>query len=176
MGSRRSISFRKREAVDEVYVFPVFHHAATLDRRDSTVMVEYDGDEVLIIAGDVPGMQGYYKSYPEVVDNDERRRAEHEFARDLLTYAEEELSEFDPRTSSSKSNSGNRSMRDLYVRVDRSRRDEVVLQLWKVLNEMRDRYVEFLDRLDDVNYREFDSLEAEVVAITKRFDCSDGED
>ena len=172
--SHSSISFKKRQEADEVYVYPLHENTATLHTTNSTVLVNHQDDgNVLVIAGKIPGMTGYYDNYDNV-DEDEEKRREHEFSRDLLDNALDFLSEYDPETSSSKSNSGNRSMNDIYVRVDEDKRDEVVLKMWKLLNYMEDEYHSFLERHDPDEFVEHPSLVDEVVQITRKSELGEG--
>lgn len=82
----------------------------------------------------------------------------------------ERLSEYDPETSYSKANSGNRSMRDIYVEVSEEKRDEVVMQMGKVLSWLKDRHIEFMENHRPDDFRELPALEDEVLRISKRFD------
>lgn len=169
MGSTRSISFRKRNEVDEIYTFPVEIEQAVLQIRNSVVMVEYQEDgEVLIIAGNLPGLTGYFDNYPGV--NGEERKRRREFARELLEESEDFLDGYSPKESTSKSNSGNRSMNDLYVTVVQEDRDLVVMKMWQMLNHMKKRYVEFLRNSDEEEYYDYPSLEGEVVQISKHIE------
>jgi hypothetical protein len=169
MASTSSISFRKREEADEVYMFPLYENSVTLNTNNSTVMVEYlDKGRVRVIAGDIPGMIRYYVNYPD--DDDEQKQREHEFSKELLDEALDRLSEYDPETSYSESNQGNKSMNDIYVEVRKENLDAVVMQLWRVLNWLKDEHIAFMEehRPDDV--RELPALEEEVLRISKRFD------
>lgn len=171
--SSSSISFNKRLEADEVYVYPLHESTATLHTTNSTVMVDHQDDgSVLVIAGKIPGMAGYYDNYDNV-DEDEEKRRKHQFSHDLLDDALNFLSEYDPKTSSSKSNSGNKSMEDIYVRVDEEKRDEVVLKMWKLLNFMKDEYHSFLEKHDPDEFVEHPSLEDEVVQITRKSELSE---
>lgn len=170
MTSHSNISFRKREDVDEIYTFPYQVNDATLKTDNSVVMVEYQDDgEALIIAGNLPGMTGYYDNYPDV-ENEEKQR-KHEFAQELLDEAKEFVEEYGPETSSSKTHSGNRSLRDLYVKVDREDRDRVVMAMWQMLNYMKQRYIEFLEESEEDEHLDYPSLEKEIVEISKTLDC-----
>lgn len=170
MSSTQSISFRKRKDVDEIYTLPISVDEATLQITTSVVMVEYlDDDEVLIIAGNLPGLSGYFDNYPDVDGAEKQRR--YEFAQELLPEAKTYLTGYDPQESTSSSNSGNRSMEDLYVEIERAKRDEVVMAMWQMLNWMKDRYIEFLGESDEDVYIAERPLETEVVDISKRLDC-----
>lgn len=167
MGSTPSISFRKRDEVDEIYTFPYEVRQSTLQIRNSAVMIEYlDDGEVLIIAANLLGVAGYFNNYPDKEGDDKKRR--HELAHELVEYAEDQLSEYDPQTSTSKANSGNRAMRDIYVTVDEKKRDEVVMKMWQILNHMKKRYIKSLQESDEKEYHDYPSLEEEVLDITKR--------
>lgn len=169
MGSTSSISFRKRKDADEIYTFPYEVNQATLQIRNSVVMVEYQGDgEVLIIAGNLPGMAGYFNNYPGVKGEDKHRR--HKFSNKLLENAEEFLEDYDPQRSTSTSNSGNRSMEDLYVTVQEEKQDEVVMKMWKMLNHIRDEYIGFLSDQENEEYHDYPPLEEEILEITKKCD------
>lgn len=169
MASSPSISFRKREEADEVYLFPVYQENATLNTKNSTVMVEdLDEGRVRVIAGNIPGMIRYYVNYPD--ESDEQKQREHAFSEELLEEALERLSEYDPETSYSEANSGNRSMRDIHVEVGEEKRDEVVMQMWKVLNWLKDEHIEFMEEYRPDDVRELPTLEDEVLRISKRFD------
>lgn len=170
MSSTQSISFRKREDVDEIYTLPIAVNDATLQITTSVVMVEYQDDgEALIIAGNLPGMRGYFDNYPDVEGEEKHER--HEFARELLPESKAYLEEYDPQESTSTSNSGNRSMKDLYVKVESEKRDKVVMVMWRMLHHMKERYITFLEESDEAEYIAEQPLEAEVVDISKRIDC-----
>jgi hypothetical protein len=167
MGSTGSISFRKRNQADEIYTYPFDVRQSTLQIRNSVVMVEYlDDGEVRVIAGNLPGVAGYFNNYPNVKGEDKSRR--HELSHELVEYGEDFLSEYDPKTSTSESNSGNRTMEDIYVTVDQEKRDEVVLKMWQMLNHMKERYIESLSESDEKDHHNYPSLEEEVLEITKR--------
>lgn len=169
MGRKSSISFKQRDEADEVYVFPVFQDSATLNTKNSTVMVEYlDEDRVRVIAGNIPGMIRYYVNYPD--EDDDQKQRERDFSENLLKKALERLSEYDPETDYSKANSGNKSMNDIFVEVDEEKRDEVVMEMWKVLNWLRDEHIEFVQEHRPDDLRELPALEEEVLRISKRFD------
>jgi len=166
MGSTQSISFRKRNEVDEIYTFPYDVRQSTLQIRNSVVMVEYlDDGEALIIAGNLPGVAGYFNNYPDVEGEDKKRR--HKLSHELVEYAEDFLSEYGPKTSTSKSNSGNRSMEDIYVTVGQEKRNEVVLKMWQMLNHMKERYIESLSKSDEEDHHAYVSLREEVLETTK---------
>ena len=176
MGSSSSISFRKREEVDEIYRFPVKTDLVTFRQKNSTLMIQHKDDgNVLIIAGNIPGMTGYFKNYPEQVENDEEKKRRHEHARRRLETAKEILSDFDPKTSRSTANSGNQSLRDLYVEVDGDRRDDAVLQMWKALNYLKEDYLQYLKEYEPEEYAEFPHLADEVLDITKEHDVEESE-
>jgi hypothetical protein len=169
MAPTSNISFEKRNEADEVYVFPMYQESATLDTKNSTVMVEsLDEGRVRVIAGNIPGMVRYYVNYPD--EEDDQKQREQEFSEELLNEALERLSEYDPETSYSKTNSGNRSMRDIYVEVSEEKRDEVVMQIWKVLNWLKDEHIKFMENHQPDDFRELPALEDEVLRISKRFD------
>jgi hypothetical protein len=105
------------------------------------LVVEHD-DELRIIAGSLPGMSGYHDNYPDVED-DHSRRSQRELAEANVEYALAVLDEYDPNTSSSRSNSGNYSMSDLYVTVDPDDRDDVLLKMWHIFNRLGQRDLEF---------------------------------
>lgn len=130
-------------------------------------MIEHlDNDEVLIIVGNLPGVGGYFDNYPDVTGEDKTR--EHELSHELIEYAKDFLSEYDPKTSTSKSNSGNRSMMDIYVTVDQEKRDEVVLKTWKMLNYMKEQYIESLSKSEEKDHHDYPSLKEEVLELTKK--------
>lgn len=169
MASQSSISFRKRNDVDEIYTFQYQVRGATLSIDNSVVMVEYQDDgQALIIAGNLPGMSGYFDNYPDVEGEEKQRR--HVFARELLEEAKAHLKGYDLKESTSKSNSGNRSMEDLYVTVDREERDHVLFKMWQMLNEMKERYIEFLEESDEDEYLDYPSLESEIIEISRELD------
>lgn len=172
MASQRSISFRKRNDVDEIYTFQYQVRSSTLTIDNSVIMVEYqDEGRALIIAGNLPGMTGYFNNYPEVDGEDKQRQRN--FARELFGKAKTHIEEYDPEESTSKSNSGNRSMEDLYVTVDKRERDRVVFKMWQMLNEMKEEYIEFLEQSDEDEYLNYPSLESEIVDISKGLDISE---
>jgi len=132
-------------------------------------MVEYqDDNQVLVIAGNLPGLNRYFNNYPDV-DGDQKQQ-EHVFAQELLKQAKTHIEEYDPKESTSKSNSGNRSMEDLYVTVDREERDRVVFKMWQMLNDMKNEYIEFLEESDEDEYLDYPSLQSEVVEISQDLD------
>ena len=171
MASSTSISFDKREEVDEVYLFPIRDDPVTQNTQNSSIMVEYQDDgTVLIIAGNIPGMRGYFKNYPDVVEGDEQKEREHKLAKERLDCALEKLSEYDPKTSHHKANSGNIRMRDIYVEVPKEQRDEVILQMWQVLNDLRTDWLEYVKDAESESYVEYDQLEDEILEIIKRLE------
>lgn len=161
--SKSSISFRHREDADEIFVFPIEHNQATFQTENAVVMVEYQDDgTVLIIAGQIPGMNQYYENYD--FDGDPEREAQHDLARSLLPEAEAFLSEYDPQTDYSRSNSGNKHMQDIYVEVNEEDRDAVVMKMWQLLNYLKRKYEE---ESDDEIVRH-PSLEDEIVELTRK--------
>lgn len=167
MARKSSISFKKRNEADEVYVFPLYEESATLNTRNSTVMVEYIEDEkVRVIAGSIPGMIRYYVNYPD--EDDDQKQREQEFSHELLEEALDCLSEYDPETDYSEANSGNKTMEDIYVEVSEEKRDEVVMQMWKVLSYLKRKHLEFLEETRPDDFRELPPLEDEIVRISKR--------
>ncbi|MFC7047355.1 hypothetical protein ACFQH6_19795 [Halobacteriaceae archaeon GCM10025711] len=171
MSSTTSISFRMRDDADEIFEFPIITDPVTFGRRNSVVMVSYtENGTVLVIAGKIPGMNGYYKNYPEVVKGDPQKIKEHQFSRNLLEKVLKELSEYNPETSTAESNSGNRTLSDIYVEVDEEKRDEAVLAMWRVLHRLREEHLEFLKNSDSDEPVEYESLADEVLRITSEFD------
>lgn len=167
--STRSISFKKRKEVDEKYIYPVKFNVVTNYTQNSIVMVEYkENEKVLIIGGNLPGLEGFYKNYPDVVEGDEQKEALHRLSTALKDDAIDFLSEYEPETSSSKSNSGNRSLNDIYVEVDEEQRDEVLLKMWKLLNYMTGKYEKYLQEHEPEKFERHDTLEKEIVRITMK--------
>lgn len=145
MTASPNLSHRIREEIDEVYTFPIKYSRLGYDTKNSTVLVNYrDDGEVTVIVNDPPGRQGYYENYPDTAEDDPARQAKHELANDLVEYAEMLLAEYEPQTSHWKANSGNRSLRDIYVRVDEDDVDEVLIKMWQLLIEFKLRYIEYL--------------------------------
>jgi len=174
MASQQSISFRKRNDVDEIYTFPYQVNEATLTIDNAVVMVKYQDDgQVRVIAGNLPGLSSYFNNYPDV-DGEEKQR-QYEFAQQLLEEAKTHIAEYDPKESTSKSNSGNRSMQDLYVTVEKAERDRVVFKMWQMLNEMKERYISFLKDSDEDEHLDYPSLESEIVEVSKDLDIDLGE-
>jgi len=135
-------------------------------------MVEYqDNNQVLIIAGNLPGLAKYFDNYPDVEEEEKQRQ--HEFAQKQLEQAKTYLAEYDPKESISESNSGNRSMKDLYVTVNREERDQVVFKMWQMLNEMKERYIEFLEESDEEEHLEYPSLRSEIIDISQDIDLNE---
>lgn len=176
MGKKNNISFKKRDEADEVYLFPVLDDEAIFNTKNSEILIEYQSDgTVLIIAGDIPGMVGYYKNYPDAVEDDEEKKAQYKLARCLLDEALDYLSEYDPETDYAETHSGNKDMRDIYVEVSEEKRDEVVLKMWKMLNYLRDKYIEFVQESDSKKVRDYPSLEDEIVRITQKSELSESD-
>lgn len=169
MSSQSSISFRKRNDVDEVYTFRYQVRGSTLSIDNSVVMVEYQDDhEALIIAGNLPGLAWYFNNYPNV-EGDEKQQ-KYEFSREQLEHAKTHLEGYGPKESTSQANSGNRHMEDLYVTVDREERDQVVFKMWQMLSEMKERYIEFLEASDDEEHLDYPSLQREIINISQDID------
>lgn len=164
--SKSSISFRKRKKADEIFVFPIEHNEATFQTENAVVMVENNGDgTVLVIAGHLPGMNRYYENYD--FDGDPEKEAAHELAHRLLEDAMEFLSEYDPQTDYSESNSGNQSMRDIYVEVPAEERDAVVMKMWQLLHYLKTEYTEFLASESSDEHVNYPSLEDEILTLSK---------
>lgn len=164
MARKSSKAFRKRDDVDEVYTFQ-YGISSILNIDNSVVMVEYQDDQVLIIAGYLPGLTGYYNDCPDV--GGEEKKRQREFSRELLDEAKTYLQEYNPKEDYSESNQGNRSMSDLYVTVDREERDRVVFKMWQMLNHMKTRYLEFLKESNDEEYLDYPSLQDEIIDISQ---------
>jgi len=172
MTSRSSISFRKRDTADEIYTFQYQVRDATLSIDNSVVMVEYQEDDTaLVIAGNLPGLAGYFNNYPDIEDEEKQRQ--HEFARSQLKHAKDHLEEYGPEESISEAHSGNRSMQDLYVYVNSEERDRVLFKMWQMLNEMKERYIEYLEKSDEEEHLDYPSLQNEIIEISKKIDLNE---
>jgi len=169
MTASPNLSFRMKEDIDEVYTFPIKYDNLGFNRENSTVLVNYHEDSTAtVIAKHPPGRSGYHENYPDVED-DPARQAQRELAHDLVKYAEDLLAEYDPKTSHWTANSGNRSLRDIYVEVDENEVDEVIIKMWGLLNEFKQRYIDYLvkhkpDKLSSPS----NSLENKVTEIKLR--------
>lgn len=59
-------------------------------------------------------------------------------------------------------------MEDVYVTVDREERDRVVFIMWQMLNDMKQRYIEFLEKSNEEEYLDYPSLQNELIEISQR--------
>lgn len=145
MTASPNLSFRMRDEIDEVYTFPIKYSKSGYDRENSTVLVNHHDDgKATVILTDPPGRNGYYDNYPNAEKDEPKHQAKSELASDLVEYAETILDEYDARTSSWTANSGNRSLRDIYVKVDSDKIDEVLIKMWQILVEFKPRYIDYL--------------------------------
>lgn len=143
MPASPNFSYRIRDEIDEVYTFSIKHKSLGYDEKMATVLVRYDDHSgATIIAHDPPGMQGFHVNYP--IEDDSKREREHQMANELLSYAEGVLENYEIKTSSWKTNSGNRSLRDIYVNVEDDEVDQVLLNMYQFLHHARDEYLNFL--------------------------------
>ena len=144
MTASPNLSSRMSEDIDEVYTFPIKYDKLGFNLENSTVLVNYHEDSTAtVIVKHPPGRSGYYENYPDVED-DPSRQAQRELAHELVEYAENLLAEYDPKTSHWKANSGNRSLVDIYVRVGEEKVDEVIIKMWDLLNEFKQRHIDYL--------------------------------
>ncbi|MFC7138538.1 hypothetical protein ACFQMA_01655 [Halosimplex aquaticum] len=145
MPASPNLSHQIREEIDEVYTFPINYDHLGYDVETSTVLVNYrDDGTATVIVSDPPGRQGYYENYPDSAEDDPVRQAKHELADELVERSETLLAGYDPQRSYWRANSGNRSLRDIYVRVDEEAVDEVILKMWQLLVEFKPKYKEYL--------------------------------
>jgi hypothetical protein len=171
MTSKPSRSSQRREQADEIYRFPVKYSTHLFHIENSIVLIEYTDNTLLITIGKIPGMEGYFKNNPSVVEGDEEKELQHEFANELLDEALGCLSEYNPKTSYHKSNSGNKYMSDIYFGVSKDERNNALRKVWKVLNRLRDRHIEYLEQVDPDKVSNPPLLEEEIIEITKNWDC-----
>lgn len=168
MTSKSSISFRHRKDADQVYTLPVRVRPATLQRDLATILVKHrDDGSVLIIAGNIPGATWYFQESDDSQDPDDGPLSDQEFSAKLVEWGLGFLSEYEPETSHSRSHSGNKHMKDIYVTVDESDRDDVVVDMWRMLNEQRERYIQRLRQSEEHDFIEAESLEYEVLDLSK---------
>jgi hypothetical protein len=141
-------SHRIRDEVDEVYTFPIKHDHLGYDIENATVLVNRreDGTATVLLT-DPPGRQGYYLNYSDPPE-EPAREALHQLAEDLVERAETLLEEYDPQLSRWKANSGNRSLRDIYVQVDVDEIEDVILKMYQLLVEFKPRYLEHLEEYE----------------------------
>lgn len=137
-------SHRIRDEVDEVYTFPMKHHHLGYDIENATVLVNrHENGTATVLLNDPPASQGYYLNYSDPPE-EPARAALHELAEELVERAETLLDEYDLQLSHWKANSGNRSLRDLYVQVDVDEVEDVILKMYQLLVEFKARYIEHL--------------------------------
>lgn len=173
MTASPNLSHRMREDIDEVYTFPIKYKSLGFDLENSTVLVNYhQNSTATVILKDPPGRSGYYENYPCAEDTPERQ-AKRELAHDLVEYAEDSLAEYDPKTSHWKANSGNRSLSDIYVKVREENVDEVIIKMWELLNEFKQRYIDYLAKHEPEDLASpTNSLENKFTEIKRRQDLS----
>lgn len=137
--------FNERELADEHYIFHKKLGSVDHVNQETSVMVEYlEDDELIIAAQRLPGASGYYQNYPEVVEENERYLAEHNAAQDRISRAMSMLEEFDPRTYTEETYSGNKVLSAIYIRVPEDKREEALVDFWIMLNYLRKDYYSFL--------------------------------
>lgn len=153
MTASPNFAHRISEEIDEVYTFPTKHKKLGYDLKQSTVLVRYEEGETTVIMHDPPGVEKYYTNYPDAEDNEESRRF-HDLSNEIVDHAREELSQYDPEISSWTSNSGNRSLRDIYVKVEKDQVEQVLIIMYQILSFALNEYTDFLQE-----YREEELVE-----------------
>jgi len=149
MTASPDIAHRMREEIDEVYTFEKMHSRLGYDISQATVQVSYEEDgRATVILHDMPGVSGYYINYPGVVEGDEKKEREYELAHELVDFAMDLLDDYSPKKSSWTSNSGNRSLRDIYVEVDEQEIDQVIILMYQILHRFNSEYIEFLEKYE----------------------------
>ena len=164
-----NISSQMEDDIDEVFTFPIKYDRFGFDRRNSTVLVNYHEDSTAtIILNDPPGRLGYHHNQSEI-ENDPVRQAQRDLAHDLVEYAEELFAEYDPQTSSWTANSGNRNLLDIYVKVDKHEVNAVMINMWELVKEFKERYVEYLTKHEPEELvSPSNSLENKITEIKRR--------
>ena len=172
MPASPNLSSRMRDEIDEVYTFSVKHKKIGYDEKKATVLVNYHDDgTATVIANNPPGMQGYHVNYS--IDDDPKREREHELAKELLNYVESVMDGHDIKTSSWTSNSGNRSLNDIYVKVEVEKVDQVLLNMYQFLHHAREEYIAFLQEFEPNELVEpTSSIEEKVVDIVSSTESS----
>lgn len=146
MPASPNLSHRTREEIDEVYTFPIKYDHLGYDIETATVQVNHGDDgKATVILNDPPGKEGYFVNYPESAEDDPTRQAEQKLANELVESAEDLLAGYDPQTSHWKADSGNRTLRDIYVTVDQGEVDQVIIKMWQLLTEFKPKYIQHLE-------------------------------
>ncbi|RAW45321.1 hypothetical protein DQW50_09230 [Halorubrum sp. 48-1-W] len=137
--------FNDRELADEHYVFRKKLGSVDHVTQETSVMVEYlDNDELIIAGQRLPGISEYYQNYPDVVKENEKYQARHTAAKDRINRAISMLEEYDPKTYTAETYSGNKVLSAIYIRVPEDKREEALVDFWNMLNYLRKDYYSFL--------------------------------
>ncbi|MFC7059178.1 hypothetical protein [Halovenus salina] len=162
--------FHRPRFADEHYLFPVRFPPPVRETQSASVMIEYlDDGELIIAARRLPGVYSYFVNYPDVVAEDEKLKAEHENTRERVETALEMLDAFNPQTYTLETASGNKLLSAIWVQVPEQMRDDVLVQMWQMLNYLREEYIAFLEEWEPEKVyeyvREHQLLEHEVAEI-----------
>lgn len=134
--NRVSRSKKLENEADVIYTIDMPFHL-----RDSKIMLINRGeDEVEVIVGNIPVPSKYDldRNNPEILEDDETMRG-HVSAKWIVTETTEMFSNYDWKTSSSKSRNPNYHLNDIYFTCKREQVEDAVITAKKFLAELEEK-------------------------------------
>lgn len=130
------------------------NHSAHTDRVSDKIDVTYEidmlfrnqsakinlldhGDDVEVVVSDIPTLFGYHQNF-DIQRTDNEKLKQHAVARWVLEDTARILDEYDWKSSSNKTHSGNLSLRDVYFTCARENVDDAVMDAKKFLTELEE--------------------------------------
>jgi hypothetical protein len=159
-------SHHAAKTADKIYKYRLYLEYPHFNEKCAIVMVHHkDDDTSRVMATGVPGFEYYYDNYPSV--DGEEKQLRQELGQEVVELFEDKLSKYEPNKSSSKSNSGNTSLRDMYVDVAPGSVDEVISVMWKCMCLAESKYMEMMDELEGIESLEAENLEDKVLDVAR---------
>jgi len=140
MSRTPSRSDRKADDAD------VSYNIATLfTGRDTAIhLFKKDNNSVEVLIAKIPEPDRYYNNY----NTDDREKLDqHAIGRWIVEDSARELEKWDYNTSSYKTNSGNRHLRDVYFECDRSEINEAIIKAKRFVNTFEQKVFEQNQRI-----------------------------
>jgi hypothetical protein len=139
--SRASRSGFKSDEIDVTYDIDT-----PFEGRSAGINIIDQGSEVEIIISQIPVPDGYHRNYRQYEDDDYVKK--HAVARWVLEDAARVLDKYKWTESSSKSNSGNYYLKDVYFTCDKSEVNKAVLDSKKFLVRLEEKVFYHSNKFD----------------------------